>query len=131
MRKTSVKNHKNRDKVGFHFSCFLNRKIHILTHNQRFLSLLPYRHPYHNNISLKDKTAKPDFNLLSGTSCSYTRKYSTLSNQAISSLPSNFLVSVHRIFLNTKFERLKKADASSFSNFKTFFSHTDNVFCYC
>jgi hypothetical protein len=47
----------NRDKVGFHFSCFLNLKIHILTHNQRFLS----RHPYHNNISLKDKTAKPAF----------------------------------------------------------------------
>jgi hypothetical protein len=69
----------NRDKVGFHFSCFLNLKIHILTHNQRFLS----RHPYHNNISLKDKTAKPAFK----TSCSYARKYSTLSNQAISSLP--------------------------------------------
>jgi hypothetical protein len=55
LTKPSVKNYKNRDKVGFHFSCFLNRKIHILTHNQRFLS----RHPYHNNISLKDKTAKP------------------------------------------------------------------------
>ena len=75
---------------------FLNRKIHIL------LSLLPYRHPYHNNISLKDKSAKPAF-----------KTYITCYTPPPAPTHANIQHCLTK---------------PSFSNFNTFFLHTDNVF---
>jgi hypothetical protein len=89
----SVKSYKNRDKVGFHFSCFLNWKIHTI--NDSSLA-------NHNNISLKDKSAKPAF-----------KTYITCYTPPPAPTHANIQHCLTK---------------PSFSNFNTFFLHTDNVF---